>query len=217
MGSLLLALLPLAVGMAANPVPIIGVIAMLSTDRPLRNGALYVATMVTVVLVIGVVSLLVLNDALGVAGSSGSSGGLQLAVGLAFLVIAFLQWRAKPASSAKVAEPGWMKMIDKGGPYVAVVLGVALVNYALVAGAVSDILKADLSNAAGLAAVAIFAALALSTEWLPYAGFVVDRPRSEQIMSRVRGALIAHNRVILMWVFIAMGAVYVAKGLVSLL
>jgi hypothetical protein len=100
MGSLIVALLPLAVAMAANPVPIIGVIAMLSTDQPLRNGALYVATMVFVVAGIGVLSLLVLNDALGVAGSSGSAGGVQVLMGMLFLSLAFLQWRAKPA-------PGW--------------------------------------------------------------------------------------------------------------
>ena len=81
MGSLILALLPLAAAMAVNPVPIIGVIAMLSTDKPLRNGALYVTTMVFVVAGIGVVSLLLLNDALGAAGSSGSSGCCRCSLG----------------------------------------------------------------------------------------------------------------------------------------
>lgn len=217
MGSLVLALLPLAVAMAVNPVPIIGVIAMLSTDKPLRNGAMYVATMVIVVAGIGVLSLLVLNKALGAAGSSGSSGGLQVLLGLAFLSIAFMQWRAKPAPGAASHEPGWMKMMDKGGPFVAVVLGLALVNYALVAGATSDILKAKLSVAGGLGAIAAFTALALSTEWGPYVAFVVDRPRSEEFMVRVRQTLIVHNRVILMWVFAAMGALYVVKGLIPLL
>jgi hypothetical protein len=217
MGGLILALLPLAAAMAVNPVPIIGVIAMLSTDKPLRNGAMYVATMVVVVAGIGVFSLLVLNKALGAAGSSGSSGGLQLLMGLSFLSIAFLQWRAKPAPGSAPREPGWMKMMDKGGPFVAVVLGLALVNYALVAGATSDILKAKLSVAAGLAAIAVFTVLSLSTEWGPYVAFIFDRPRSEQFMVRVRKSLIAHNRVILLWVFVAMGVLYVVKGLIPLL
>jgi hypothetical protein len=197
-------------------VPIIGVIAMLSTDQPLRNGALYVATMVFVVAGIGVLSLLVLNDALGVAGSSGSAGGVQVLMGMLFLSLAFLQWRAKPAPGSAGREPGWMKMMDKGGPFVAVVLGLMLVNYALVAGATSDILKAHVSATAGLGAVAIFTALSLSTVWGPYAAFVVDRPRSEKFMRSVRGTLIAHNRVILVWVFAAMGVLYVAKGLIPL-
>src|SRR5271157_4281824 len=149
MGSLILALLPLAVAMAVNPVPIIGVIAMLSTDKPLRNGALYVAIMVFVVAGIGVVSLLVLNDALGAAGSSGSSAGLQVLFGLAFLSLAFLQWRAKPAPGSASRELGWMKMMDEGGPFVAAALGFALVNYALVGGATSEILKARVSAADG--------------------------------------------------------------------
>ena len=110
-----------------------------------------------------------------------------------------------------------MKMMDKGGPFVAVVLGLALVNYALVAGATSDILKANVSAASGLAAVAFFTVLALSTEWGPYVAFVLDRPRSEQFMGRVRTSLIAHNRVILMWVFAAMGVLYLVKGLIPLL
>ncbi len=217
MGDLILALLPLAVAMAVNPVPIIGVIAMLSTDKPLRNGAMYVTTMVIVVAGIGVLSLVVLNKTLGAAGSSGSSGGLQVLFGLAFLSIAFVQWRAKPVRGSTSSEPGWMKMMDKGGPFVAVVLGLALVNYALVAGAMSDILKARLSVASGLAAIAVFTVLSLSTEWGPYVAFVVDRPRSEQFMGRVRTTLIAHNRVILVWVFTAMGVLYVAKGLIPLL
>jgi len=217
MSGLILSLLPLAIGMAANPVPIIGVIAMLSTDRPLRNGGLYVATMVVVVAGIGVLSLLVLNKELGVAGSSGSSGGLQVLFGLLFLGLGLMQWRAKPTPGAPVKEPSWMKMMDKGGPFVAVTLGIALVNYALVGGATSDILKANVSVADGLAAIAIFTALALSTEWGPYVAFVFDRPRSEQFMVRVRRSLIAHNRVILLWVFAAMGVLYVVKGLVALL
>ncbi len=95
MASLILALLPPAVAMAINPVPIIGVIAMLSTDKPLRSGGLYVATMIFVVAGIGVLSLLVLNQALGAAGSSGSSGGLQVLFGMLFLSLAFMQWRAQ--------------------------------------------------------------------------------------------------------------------------
>ena len=109
-----------------------------------------------------------------------------------------------------------MKMMDKGGPLVAVVLGFALVNYALVGGATSDVLKAKVSAAAGLVAVAVFTVLSLSTEWAPYLAFVFDRPRSEHFMVSVRKTLIARNRVILLWVFASMGVLYVVKGLLPL-
>jgi len=100
--------------MAANPVPFIGVIAMLGTDKPLRKGALYVVTMVVVVVAVGVFSLVVLNEALAAAGSSGSGGGPQVLFGFVFLSVFLLQWRAKPKPGHEGDGPGWMKMMDRG-------------------------------------------------------------------------------------------------------
>src|SRR4051812_46404599 len=89
--------LPFAVGVAASPVPIIGVVLMLGTRRARSNGPAFALGWLLGLAVVGAVVLLVSNGA-GVDEGRPSDrvNAVKLALGIISLVIAVRQWRSRP-------------------------------------------------------------------------------------------------------------------------
>ena len=92
MGQAIGDLLPLAIGIAISPVPIIAVILMLITPRARANGLAFLGGWLLGLAVVGTVVLVVANTA-GVATSSGPSKAVS-AIKLVFgLLLWLLAWR----------------------------------------------------------------------------------------------------------------------------
>lgn len=129
MGAAIGAVLPLAVGVALSPVPIIAVVLMLATPRGRVNGPAFLAGWVVGLAVAGTVVLLI-------SAGAGASGGpsepatwveiVKIVLGAALLVLAFLQWRGRPRGDEEPSLPGWMATIDTFGPGKAAGLGLLL-------------------------------------------------------------------------------------------
>ena len=219
MVQLLTQIMPVAVAIAVNPVPIIAAIVMTATERPRANGAAYLAALTGVSYAFGAVVLVALH---GQALSAGSRTGeivqvLWLLVGLAFLVafVVLLVRRPKPGQAQN--EPGWMRWIGRLGPAGAAVVGVLLVNYEMEGPALTDILAAGVSRTAAMGALAIFVAVAVSTSYIPIVAYAVAPAAVGGVLTRVKDWLARYNRPILMVVFAAIGLLYTIKGLAGLL
>ncbi len=219
MGRLLLQILPVAVAIAVNPVPIIAAIVMTATARPLANGIAYLSALIAVSYGFGAVLLLIFH---GTAVGAGTRTGhvvlvLWLLFGLAFLAafVVLLARRPKPGDEGR--EPGWMRWIGRLGPLGAAVVGVMLVNYEMEAPAVSDILASQVSRAAAFAALALFVAVAVCTSAAPVAAYAVAPGRVGAFLGWARGWLARYHRPILMVAFAAIGVLYTFKGAAGLL
>jgi hypothetical protein len=219
MGRLLLQILPVAVAIAVNPVPIIAAIVMTATARPVSNGVAYLAALIGVSYAFGAVILLLFR---GTALGAGTRTGhvilvLWLAVGLAFLAafVVLLVRRPQPGDAGR--EPGWMRWIGRLGPLGAAVVGVMLVNYEMEGPAISDILASQVTRAAAFAALALFVAVAVSTSVAPVVAYIAAPGPVGAFLSRLKGWLARYNRPILMVVFAAIGLFYTLKGTVGLL
>ena len=114
MGQAIGQVLPLAVGVALSPLPIIAVILMLFSARARQNGIAFVAGWVGALTVVGAI-VLVLAEA-GRVGSDGSSSNVAALVkallGVLFLFLAVRQWRGRPAVGEQAPMPKWMAAID---------------------------------------------------------------------------------------------------------
>lgn len=214
MGDLLVSLLVPALAIAVNPVPIIAAVTLLMTDHGRRNTAAFLATLVVVMAADGLLTLFLI----GQSSSSSSSwlhGAIQLAFGLVFVGTFVVQWRSKPVAPGE--EPRWMKLMNRAGLGAAVVLGLALTNYALLAAGSSTIRRAELSTAAQLEALAFFIAVSVSTVAATLIVFLA-RPRWAAVrLTRLKIWLTKHSRPILLIVFGLMGALFTAQGLAALL
>jgi hypothetical protein len=218
-GHLLLQILPVAVAIAVNPVPIIAAIVMTATERPVTNGLAYLSALIAVSYGFGAVVLILFH---GTALGTGTRTGhfilvLWLLVGLAFLaaLVVLLVRRPKPGDAGR--EPGWMRWIGRLGPLGAAVVGVMLVNYEMEAPALSDILASGVTQAAAFVALAVFVAVAVSTSVAPIVAYIAAPSAVGAFLERLKGWLARHNRPILMAVFAAIGVLYTFKGAVGLL
>ncbi len=217
MGDLLASLILPALLIAVNPVPIIAAVTLLTTNHGRRNTGVFVATLVVIMLADGLLTIFVLGKA-GSTSQTTTTTGLavvQTVFGIAFLMLAYLQWRHRSQTEAE--SPKWMQKMDEAGFTVAVVLGLSLTNYALLSTGTQKILKSGVAASEEVVALLFFIVLALSTVVVPLLLYLVRRSWAEVQLDRLKGWLTVHNRALLIGVFGVMGVLFTAQGLDNLL
>src|ERR1700733_4740377 len=119
MGQAIGGILPLAIGVALSPIPIIAVVLMLATPRGKICGPAFVGGWLIGLAVVGTIVLLVA----GGAGATSSDGEpetwvsvLKLLLGLLLLPVGYKQWHGRPQGETEVALPKWMEQIDTFTP-----------------------------------------------------------------------------------------------------
>ena len=98
MGAAIGGALPLAVGVALSPIPIIAVILMLTTRRARVNGLVFIAGWLAGLAIVGAIALSITGPA--DASSSGAPATwvswLKVVIGAALFLVAALQFRNRP-------------------------------------------------------------------------------------------------------------------------
>ena len=110
MGQAIGQVLPLAVGVALSPVPIIAVVLMLVTPRAAANGAAFVLGWLIGIRAVGTVVLLIASPA-----DASTSGGpatwtnvLKLVLGVLLVLVALREWRGRPRGrKSRRPRSGW--------------------------------------------------------------------------------------------------------------
>ena len=219
MGLLLLQIVPVAVGIAVNPVPIIAALVMAGTRRPVANGSAFIAALIVVMALFGGV-VLVLVPPSSLAGSGSAEDYVAVAwllIGLGFLAAFAVMALRRPARGRAEREPRWMALIDRLGPAGAAVVGILLVNYEMQAPALADILHARVSLVEAFVALAVFIAIAVSTPAVPLVLSIAAPDRVAGAMGSVKTWLTVHQRPILLVVFGVVGVLYTGKGLLAVI
>ena len=129
MGTVIGDLLPLALGVAISPVPVIAVILMLLAPRAGAASAAFGLGWVLGIIVVTVVTLLVAGGA-DVGGTSGApstaASWIKLVLGVLLLLVGVRQWRGRPRGDEPAPLPTWMAAIDEVTPAKGLGLGVRL-------------------------------------------------------------------------------------------
>jgi Sap-like sulfolipid-1-addressing protein len=216
-------LLPLALGVAISPVPMIAVILMLLSPRARATSLGFLVGWVAgVAVVVTVVALVV--DPVG-AGDDGEPSTLvsvlKLVLGLAAVGLAVKQWRGRPTGGAHGELPGWMASIDKMTPVralglAAVLAGVNPKNLTLCLAAGVTVGGADLSVGDASVALVVFVVIASSTVAVPVLGYLVAQRRMAQPLEELRAWLTDNNAVVMSVLLLVIGVVIVGKGLSGL-
>ena len=164
MGQAIGSTLPLAVGVALSPVPIIAVVLMLTSRRARSNGLAFVIGWLIGLAVIGAIVLSVAGPA--GASKSGSPATwvswVKIVLGAALLLVAVRQFRGRPKDSDEAALPKWMASIDTMKPLpvlglAALLGGVNPKNLLLAVSAGASIAQTGISGADQAIAYAVFA------------------------------------------------------------
>ena len=198
MSQLIASLLVPALAIAVNPVPVIAAVTLLASDHGKRNAAVFLGTLVAVMLAVGVLTIFVFAKSSSAQDSTGKGmAALQLLFGIVFLVTFVVQWRNKQPDGD--------------------VLGLALTNYALLTAGTTAIRKSGLSATNEAIALIFFVVLSVSTVIAPLVIYLVSPAWAEDKLGRLKAWLTKHSRVILMVVFGLMGFLFTALGIYHLL
>src|SRR6266576_6878039 len=114
MGSAIGEILPLAIGVAISPVPIIAIVLMLGTPRARSYGLAFALGWLAGLTIVGGALLAIANG-----NSQEDNGGpetwislVKLALGILFLLLTARTWRGRPKAGQEVTMPKWMQAID---------------------------------------------------------------------------------------------------------
>jgi hypothetical protein len=216
-------LLPLAIGVALSPVPIIVVIALLCSARATANGLAFLLGWLIGVGAVAGISLAV-SDVASVGSErtpSDAASWVKLALGVLLLVGAGLQWRKRSADSEETTPPKWMAGIERftaprAFAFAVLLAGLKPKNLILSAAAGTTIAQADVSGSGQLAALAFFIALASVGIITPVLYQVLGGERVQRTMDGWKLWLQDHNAAVMAVLLLVFGFVLSGQAIQAL-
>ena len=222
MGSVIGEILPLAVGIAISPIPIIAVILMLLSPRAKGASVGFMIGWVAGI-VVAIVVFTLLSSVIPQRSSGGLSAGgvIKIIFGVLLLFLAFRQWRGRPAKGEQATMPKWMSAIDSMTAAKALGLGFLLAavnpkNLLMAASAGLIVGGSGLGFGRGLTLVIIiFVLLAACTVVILVIGYLIASARSAGPLDRLRGWLVENNSTIMAVLLLVIGVAVIGKGIAS--
>ncbi|MEU1428406.1 GAP family protein [Nocardia sp. NPDC005746] len=219
MGTVIGELLPLAVGVAISPIPIVAAILMILSKNASRAAVGFAAGWVSGIVAVTAI-VLVAAGVLDIAGDrqpSTAASWVKVGLGVLLLVLAVKQWLDR----ADHTPPAWMRAIDQLTVTRAAGLGLLLSavnpkNLLLCVSAGLAIGSSALGNAAKVVTLAVFVLLASISVLAVVFGYAVAADRLRGALDRTRMWLQDNNHLVMAIVLLMMGAVVLGKGIAGL-
>jgi hypothetical protein len=215
--------LPLAVGIALSPIPIIAVVLMLTSRKAKVNGPLFVLGWL---IGLGVVGAIVLSIA-GPAGASTSGSPatwvswVKIALGVLLLLIAVRQFRGRPRGGEQPQMPTWMSTIDRTTPFAALGLAALLSglnpkNLLLAVSGGAAIAQTGIAGGQQAIAYLVFALIGTLGVGIPVVIYFALGKRSERLLGELKDWMSQHNAVIMAVLCLVIAAKLVGDAIGSL-
>ena len=197
-------ILPIAIGVAISPVPIIAIVLMLGTPRASSTGTAFACGWMLGLSAVGAAML-----ALASGNSTSDSGSpanwvsfLRLAFGVLFVLLAVQQWRTRPKPGEEASMPKWMQTIDTFTAAKALAAGVALSavnpkNLALTVAAAATIAQSGISTGQEIGALVVFVLIASITILTPLVIYFTLGAKAKEILDGIKGWMAANNATIM--------------------
>lgn len=215
--------LPLAIGIAISPIPIIAVVLMLTTPRARVNGPAFILGWLLGLGVIGAIVLAIADPAKASSSGAPATGvsWLKIALGVLLLLVAVRQFRGRPHDQEQAAMPNWMGAIDSFKPLAAVGTGALLAganpkNLLLAVGGAATIAQTGIAAAQQAIAYVIFAVIATIGVGAPVGIYFAMGSRSQDILGRLKDWMGQHNAVIMSVLCLIIGAKLIGDAISAL-
>jgi hypothetical protein len=216
-------ILPLAVGVALSPFPIVAIVLILVTPRARVNGLAFIAGWLFGLAVVGVIVLALAGptDASEQGGPATWVSILKLVLGLLLLLVALRQWRGRPQEGDQVAVPRWMGAIDR------FTAGKALGAGAILSGANPKNLLLGLAAGAAIAqtgiaggqqaiAYGVFAIIGTLGVGMPVILFFALGERSGPLLDGLKTWMSRHNAAVMAVLCLVIGVKLIGDAIGSL-
>ena len=215
-------ILPLALGVAISPIPIIAAILMLLSPKAKGTSVGFLLGWV-----LGIVVAVVVFTLLGSIipeqdpdEAKPIAGVVKILLGAGLLFLALRQWRSRPAPGETAALPKWMAAIDTMTAGRGFVLGFLLSavnpkNLLMAAGAGVIIGTSGLTGGEITVAIAVFVVIAACSVAVPVIAYLVASKRMAAPLEALRGWLVQSNATVMAVLLLVIGVVLVGKGIGS--
>ena len=216
-------ILPMAVGVALSPVPIIAIVLMLGTPRAKANGPAFAFGWLIGLSIAGGV---VLSLAGGRAEDDGDGPAtwvslVNLVFGMLFVVVAARTWLGRPRGGDEAEMPKWMQAIDtfKAGKSFAagiVLSGLNPKNLALTIAAAATIAGAGISTGEEIGTLAVFILLGSVSILAPLGIYFAMGSRAVTVLGALKTWMAAHNAAIMTVLLLVLGAKLIGDAIAGL-
>jgi threonine/homoserine/homoserine lactone efflux protein len=213
MGQAIGEILPLAIGVAISPVPIIAIVLMLGTPRARSNGLAFALGWLAGLTIVGGALL-----TLASGNSQENDGGpetwvsiVKLVLGVLFLLLAARTWRSRPKAGQEAAMPRWMQAIDTFTTGRSLVFGVLLSgvnpkNLALTIAAATTIAQTGISGGESAGALIVFILIGSLSILTPVFIYFALGTRAAVILDELKDWMAGHNAAIMTVLLLVLGA-----------
>jgi FtsH-binding integral membrane protein len=215
--------LPLAVGVGISPLPILVVILMLLTPRARATAAAYlVGWVLGLVLVSALAAVLAQTTGISIEGEEQTTVAWgQVVFGLLLLLMAWQQWRTRPAPGEEGVLPGWLSALDRFTPTKA--LGVGLLfsagnpkNLILTLTAAVTISASALTTGQQIATMGLFILIASAGVLAPMVVFLASGDSADRVLGGWRTWLAINNATVMSVLLLVLGTLFIGQGLGAL-
>jgi threonine/homoserine/homoserine lactone efflux protein len=221
MGEVIGQLLPTAAGVMLSPLPIVGVILMLLSNKARVNGPVFlIGWLAGLAIVVGGIVAFVDPDRLNQSDGDPSTlaGILHLVLGALLLFLAVKQLKGRPKSGEEPKMPSWMAKMQDASPVFAFEMGAFLSglnpkNLIFDIAAATAIVAGNLSSSQQIVAVLLFMILASLTIGIPVIWFLVAGESAKAKLDTLRGFLVRYNWVIMCVLFLILGVKMIGQAL----
>jgi len=214
MGAVIGDVLPLAIGIAISPIPIIAAILMLFSARATSTSTGFLLGWILGIVVATAV-FTALAGTLKTGGEpSAVASWIKIGLGVLLVLVGIRQWRGR---GGQHDAPKWMAAIDDFTFPKALGLGFLLSgvnpkNLIIAAGAGLIIGSSAVGVGGDAAAIALFTVIASSTVAIPVLAHLVAAERMTRPLESLRKWLQDNNATVMATMILVIGAVLVGKG-----
>lgn len=215
-------LLPLAVGVAISPLPIIALIVLLMGPRAGASSAGFLlGWMLATAAVLAAAALVAGAGLMGTPGMSSIVAVVKMVLGAILLLLAVKEWRQRPPPGVPAKLPHWLAAVEEMNAPAATGMGFMIYlanpkNLALGAGAGVTLGQKALPVGDATLVGVVYVFIAASTVLLPIVAYAFEKERMRPWLDELRGWLTEHNAAVMAVVLGLMGSVMLGKGIAAL-
>lgn len=206
-------ILPLAVGVAISPVPIIAIVLILGTPRARSNGPAFAVGWLAGLSIAGGIFLAVASGRAQEDGDGPETwvSVVKLIFGVLFVLLAGRIWHGRPRAGQEAEMPKWMRAIDRFTAVRSLVFGVILSalnpkNLALTIAAAAAIAETGVSDGESIVVLAVFILIGSLTILAPVVLYLAMGARAASILTGLKTWMAAHNAAIMTVLLLVLGA-----------
>lgn len=211
--------LPIALGIAASPGPILALMILLMTPRAIPNSYSFLLGWFIGLMLVGT---LVLHSP-GLIETTGApsliSAWIRISLGASFLLFSLFIVKNIPKKGEVVTPPKWLEKVDSFGFFQALIVGFIfsgpnIKNAAMVATGAVTIGGAGLSSHQELIVLFLFCVFASLGVLIPHTVFLLFRNTAESVFGNLKVWLLRNRVLILMIVLVIFGGLSLYRGII---